>query len=229
MDDLTIVYYTANRISPFFENNIVNSLKEVAGNTKIISVSWKPMDLGENILFEGIAPSCYYIYKQVLIGAERATTKYVACAEDDTIYTKEHFAFRPPDDTFAYNESHIEIYKGNFIHRNQRNMSTCISNRELMVDTLRRRFEKFPNFLDSKKGETRHFSEPGRHERKLGLPEVKMMGFSTDAPPIVFWHRPSMGGIRQIKVADRLETDHPYWGNAKELWYRFYRRPDVIT
>lgn len=225
MNDLTIIYYTANLISKFFEDNIVSHLKGVVGDTKIISVSWKPMDLGENILFEGIRPSVYYIYKQILVGAERATTKYVACAEDDTVYSKSHFEFRPPDDTFAYNEGHWEIYKNYFIYRGKRNMSTCIANRKLLVDTLRKRFEKYPNFLDSKKGETGGFSEPGRHEHVLGLPPVKMMGFSSEIPPVVFWHRPSMGGIRKLKPHDKLSADLPYWGNARQLWDKFYKKP----
>jgi hypothetical protein len=225
MNDLTILYYSSNLISKFFEDNITNSLKEVVGDTPIISVTWKPMDLGKNILFQGIAPSAYYVYKQVLIGAEQATTKYVACAEDDTIYTKEHFAFRPPDDTFAYNEAHIEIHKSRFIYRGRRNMSTCIANRDLMVDTLRKRFEKYPNFLDSKKGETHGFAEPGRYHDRLGLPPVKMMGFSTKAPPVVFWHRPSLGNVRKLKSNDVVSTTDPYWGDARTLWDKFYKNP----
>ena len=225
MNDLTILYYSTNRISKFFEENIINSLKEVVGDTPIISVTWKPMNLGENILFEGVKPSAYYVYKQVLIGAEKAKTKYVACAEDDTVYTKEHFAFRPPDDTFAYNEGHIEIHGGIFIYRGRRNMSTCIATRDLMVETLRLRFEKYPNFLDSDKGETHGFAEPGRYHDRLGLPEVKMMGFSTDPPPIVFWHRPSLGNVRKLKPSDKTTPDHPYWGNARALWDKFYRHP----
>jgi hypothetical protein len=156
--------------------------------------------------------------------AEKATTKYVACAEDDTVYTKEHFAFRPPDDTFAYNEGHIEIRGDNkFIHRGKRNMSTCIANRDLMVDTLRKRFEKYPIPLEP--AQTGGFAEPGRYEWKLKLPPVKIMGFSTDPPPVVFWHRPSLGGIRALKSSDVITTDHPYWGNAKEMFDKFYKKP----
>jgi len=221
---LTIIYYTANRTSPFFEGNIINSLKEAVGDTPIISVSWKPMDLGENILYKAETPSVWHIYKQILVGAERATTKYVACAEDDTIYTKEHFAFRPPEDTFAYNEGHIELRGDNkFIYRGKRNMSTCIVSRDLMVETLRKRFEKFP--IPLKPEETRGFAEPGRYEHRLGLPFVKIMGFSTNPPPVVFWHRPSMGGIRALKSADIVTPDHPYWGNAKEMFDKYYKKP----
>jgi hypothetical protein len=223
MNDLTILYYSTNRISKFFEENIINSLKEVVGDTPIISVTWKPMDLGENIVFKGIAPSPYYVYKQVLIGAEKAKTKYIACAEDDTVYTKEHFAFRPPDDTFAYNEGHLDIHSSHFIYRGRKNMSTCIANRELLIETLRKRFEKYPNYLD--KTQTYGFAEPGRYESRIGLPEEKIMGFKTDPPPVVFWHRQSLGSVRKIKGNDVIFSDHPYWGNAKELWDKFYKAP----
>ena len=224
MSDLTIIYYTANRTSEFFEKNIIQALKDVAGDSPIVSVSFKPMDLGENIVYQAEFPSAWHIYKQILVAAEKATTKYVACAEDDTVYTKEHLAFRPPDDTFAYNEGHIEIrFDNKFIHRGKRNMSTCIANRDLMVDTLRKRFEKYPIPLEP--AQTGGFAEPGRYEWKLKLPPVKIMGFSTDPPPVVFWHRPSLGGIRALKSSDVITTDHPYWGNAKEMFDKFYKKP----
>jgi hypothetical protein len=221
MNDLTIIYYTANQISPGFEKNITDHLKSVVGDTPIISVSWKPVDLGKNIVFKGIAPSPYYVYKQVLIGAENATTKYVACAEDDSLYTKEHFAFRPPDDTFAYNISHLDIHSSRFIYRGKKNMSTCIANRELMIETLRKRFEKYPDFLD--KTQTKGFAEPGRYEYMLGLPEVKIMSFESDPPPLVFWHRQSLGSVRKIKGNDVLSAEHPYWGKAIDVWKKYYK------
>jgi len=183
------------------------------------------MDLGKNICIGEVQPSVWYIYKQVLIGAKEAKTKYVACAEDDTLYHISHFKVRPPDDTFIYNEGHFDLYKENFIYRNKRNMSTCIAPTKLMVDTLTKRFEKYPNFLDSRKGETRGFAEPGRFEKMLGLPPVKIDGFTSEVPPVVFWHRPSMGGVRKFKDSDILTTEHPYWGNARALWDKFYKHP----
>ena len=226
MDDLTIIYYTANRIDDTFADKVRQHLLGVVGDTPIISVSFKPIDFGVNVVFGDPRPSAYNVYKQVLVGARIATTRYIACAEDDTLYTPEHFLFRPPDDTFAYNDSHHDLYKDVFIYRRRCNMATCIAPTKLMLDTLELRFKKYPYFMDSYKGETHGFSEPGRHEHELGLPPVKMMAFQTDHAPVVFWHRPSLGGVRKILDYDELNGELPYWGNALDLWNAYYKRPE---
>lgn len=43
------------------------------------------------------------MYKQMLAGLEQVKTKFVAIAEHDCIYSKEHFRFIPPDDRYWYN------------------------------------------------------------------------------------------------------------------------------
>jgi hypothetical protein len=72
----------------------------------IVSVTQEPVDLGDNICVGKIGSSWLNLYKQLKAGAERATTKYVAMAEDDCLYTQEHYDWIPPrDDTFYYNEN----------------------------------------------------------------------------------------------------------------------------
>jgi hypothetical protein len=224
MEDLTILYYSANIISNEFAEKVRNHLLSVVGDTPIISITRKPIDFGKNLCIGEVQPSVWYIYKQVLIGAMEAKTKYVACAEDDTLYSESHFNTRPPDDTFIYNEGHYDLWKDHFIQRNRKNMSTCIATRDLMVDTLTKRFEKYPKFLDSLKRETKGFAEPGRYEWYLKLPPVKIGGFSSEVPPIVFWHRDSLGGVRKLGSKDVVFTELPFWGKAIDLWNNYYTR-----
>ena len=72
MNDLTIIFYTANHISDYFMANIQKQLLKAIGDTPIISVSHKPMKFGQNICVGEIGRSTYNLYKQVLIGAKYA-------------------------------------------------------------------------------------------------------------------------------------------------------------
>lgn len=217
--DKTIIYYTCNRISDFFANNVKSRLLELAGDIPIISVSHKPIDFGNNICLGDIGISVYNIYKQIFIGAQQAKTKYVICCEDDCIYTPEHFDYIPPDDIFYYNENNwvVDPNYGFFWHRGG-NMSNCIANTKLLVDTLELRFQKFPDFMPREK--CSGFSEPGRHEHYLGLPIVKMQLFKTIIPTLTFNHRPSCGGMRKLMNYQKgtvTEVIEP-WGRGKDLW-----------
>lgn len=219
MNDLTVLYYTANLVDDVFASNIRKHLLSILPvGTPIVSISHKPLDFGENICVAGFEVSIYNIYKQILIGAKTAKTKYVMCAEDDALYTIEHINHRPKDDSFDYNSNRWHIYKSIYFHRPRPGMHTCIANRELMVDTLETRYKKFPNFLCEAKGELVGFGEPGRSEKRLGLPVVKLTTFETPTPVLVFDHRGSMGGVRKVSPTDHVETELKGWGSAISLW-----------
>lgn len=222
MDDLTLLYYTANKISEDFASNVRNHLLSLfPEGVALISISQKPIDFGENICVEGLEYSVYNIYKQVLIGAKAAKTKYVACCEDDSLYNREHFEHRPPENIFAYNKNRYLVNSTAYFWRNTPCMSTCIASTKLMVETLETRFEKFPNILPKK--ELGDFCEPGRREDKLGLPFVEMSIFRTSNPVLVFNHVPSVGGIRVVKE-HTAKPELAYWGTAADLWVKMQAR-----
>ena len=138
MNNLTILYYTANCIKPEFFENTKKALLEAAGDIPIISISFKPMDLGTNICVGDLGQSDFNIYRQVLIGAKAATTKYVAMAEDDTLYHKSHFAYRSQDDSFAYNMNKWSLFTWSippiFSNRGRRTLNAMVCNRELLMN-----------------------------------------------------------------------------------------------
>jgi hypothetical protein len=215
-DSISILYYTCNRISDFFSNNVRNHLLESSGGKiPIISISHKPMDFGENICVSGMEISVYSVYKQILMGAKRAKTKYVACAEDDALYVSEHFECKPPDDTFLYNVNRWGVTRDFYFYRQRRLMSMCVAPTQLMIDTLETRFAKYSECVP-------HFGEPGRYERQMGLPIVKIGVFKTEIPTLTFSHEPSLGGRRKLLPGDLTERELPCWGQATELWSRFY-------
>ena len=56
----------------------------------------------------------------------------------------------------------------------------------------------------------------------LGLPFVKLEEFQTKNPCVHFNHRDSLGQRRGLRKRFDIKPHLDYWGNAKELWNKFY-------
>lgn len=224
---LTIIYYTSNKIPEVFAQRVRDHLFSLTeGNIDIVSVSQKPIDFGLNICVGDIGASIYNVYRQIFEGLKVTKTKYVAMAEDDTVYVMEHLNHRPPDNTIGYNmhKWHLDM-RGLFVHRERMSMLGCIAPTETLYNVLDERFTKYPDPPDFTKYSGRQrkgFGEPGRYEHSLGLSTVAIERFRTIQPIISFNHGNGIGGVRPLVRADiRQESIEP-WGSAKELWNKFY-------
>lgn len=218
--DITILFYTCNTVDEKFAKNIRDELLKF--DIPIVSVSHKRMDFGENICIEGLEPCIYNVYRQILVGAKYVKTKFIACCEDDSLYTLEHFQHRPTEDVFIYNNRRWRVYPNMFLYKHRKEataagMWNCIAPTELMIWTLEERFNKYPV-----KGSQIGWGEPGRYERKLGLTPVKAYSFLTDIPNLTFAHRGSLGGVRRVGPSDITKEELPYWGKAKDLWEKMW-------
>jgi len=95
---LTVVYYTSNTEDEEFEQKIRDHLvATVGGRHPIISVSQKPIDLGENICVGEVGQCDANAFRQLQIGIEHAKTEFIASAESDTLYPPGYFDIIPPD------------------------------------------------------------------------------------------------------------------------------------
>jgi len=151
MTDTTVIFYTDHSVSEPLRSACINHLKESACNHPIVSISFDPIDLGENIAIGQRQRSWLMLYKQLYMGVKVARTKYVAMAEHDCFYTDEHFAYIPEkDDTFFYNENHWLVQYADNSHPELKGMysrywqqrlalSQMICNRDLLEETLRKR------------------------------------------------------------------------------------------
>ena len=220
MKDLTIIYLTASKIPQKFAEYQRKILKEAAGDYPIISLSREPLDFGTNVLQVG--PKCMdTIYREMLRGAKLATTPYVAVAEDDTFYPKEHFNFfRPPMDTFAYNQNRFSLFTWGtptYNWRNRKANTTLIAPRELLIEALEERFKKYPEPIPE-----RLVGELGRPmvERNLKVTlrnsvevfsEVSVIQVNHDygSDDRAKRHRKALGPIKAY--------DMPHWGKAEDL------------
>lgn len=217
MNDLTLLYYTCNVIEEPFGENVRKHLLSITKDMPLISISHKPLSFGENIVVEGFEVLAYNIYRQILIGAKAAKTKYLACCEDDCLYHLDHFKLRPIENAFLYNSNRWHVNRNTYFHRNRIGMFTCIAPRQLVIDTLETRFAKYKEPIVM-----RHFGEPGRYEPIIGLPAVKMEIISSELPILTFNHRTSIGGKRKFLPNDTFKEELPLWGKSEILWDKFY-------
>lgn len=252
MKDLSIIYYTSNFLedtNPFFLENTKRQLLKAIGDLPIITVSQKPTTVGnncKNICLGDIGRSHLNIYKQILIGAKAATTKYVAMAEDDILYSPEHFDFRkyikdPQDDVFYYDMCKLSIFTwirpALYSFRFKREVvNQLICNREFLIEAMEERFERVEWLKKHGKTEDqiiRYFGDPGRYERLLGVTVRKTRQESCKNPSIVFSHEHAYGyAVNQGKkkrLGDLRIIEVPYWGRAEDVIKLFYKEGESFN
>lgn len=231
-NDLTLLYYTSNTIQDNCANNVRSHLLKVTGGKiPIVSVSQKPIDFGKNICVGEIGKSYYNCYRQIYIGAQAVKTKYIACCEDDTLYCTEHFTHRPSSsDVFAFNLSRwycqVKVFWKKGGKSKDHGMDVCVAPTEPLVKNLEARFKMYPNPVPLDPTSQEPWQEPGRFDTKFGIPNAKIEFFKTKVPTIVFNYKGSLGGKKGTWADPQiLVKSLPDWGNARNLWGKFWRQP----
>lgn len=227
MSDLSVVHITANAIPQIFLNRTLERLQDSVDGLPVISVShrqvWLAPPKNWTNLIVDLPRSQYSIYKQVLIGAKEAKTKYIAIAEDDVLYSPEHFKFRPKKSHWGYNMNAWNIYTWGtpmFSYKapgGRRNLNGLICEREMLIEHLEERFRLHPS--DSKI-DIRIFGEPGKYDNQLGTKPYPSEDFYTNPPNIVFSHQANLQfkGLGTRKALGQIRaTSVPYWGDAEKI------------
>lgn len=148
----TILYYTDNVLDEKIASTCRKYLVKEAKDIPIVSVSQKPIDLGTNICVGNIGSNWISLYKQLLLAAETAKTRYVVTAEHDCLYTHEHLSWTPPkDNVFYYNlncwfvqwgGNHPELNGMYSTYWKERlALSQLVCNRELLIDSIKERLK----------------------------------------------------------------------------------------
>jgi len=237
MNDLTILYYTANTIPDIPGQRIRDYLQKIIQNKyPIISVSQKPINLGKNICVGQIGRSKYNCYKQILTGTKEVKTKYVACAEDDTLYPIEHFSYRPRKGYFSYETNMWYAADGCYWRWEDRNrplgMWGCIAETKTLLKNMSTRYALYPTDplpikdKDHSKNKGLFWGEPGIHDNLFGM-ENRIELFESSEPVVEFLSRESMGGRHVIgrykihkpeDIAYNLKT----FGGISKLWKEYW-------
>ena len=222
MNDLTIIYYTANHIPDKFAEKIRQQLLKAANGIPIISISYKPIDFGHNICVGNIGRSTFNLFQQPLRGAKIATTKYVAMAEDDVLYAPENFSeFVPEEDVFSYNTNKWDIFTWDkqplLMANHSPRMTTLIAPRDLLIENLEEKYAKYPTPESMPRG----FGEPGRYEAPLGVTVRKIKTWRSSVPNVIFFHPAALGteswlGMKK-KHGEERYPEHPLWGTPEQI------------
>lgn len=231
--DLTAIYYTSNQLeehNPFFLKHIEDNLLKALDGLPLIIVSHKPKILGDNctnICLGDIGRSHLNIYRQLMIGAKAAKTKYIASVEDDILYSWEHFHTKRPsrDDIFLYNMNRWSLFTWTdpplFSFRIGRKVvNALIAPRDYIVEAMEERFNKFP---DESKIDLSRWGDPGRYEERLGVTKRNTEEFYSNPPIIQFNHPEGYGYIAGStqgthKALGALRAiEMPFWGRAEDI------------
>lgn len=222
-DDLTIIYLTANQLPPYWEQYQRIKLLEAAKGIPIITVSRKRLDWGDVNLIDDGEKSHLNMYKQMLRAVKLAKTPYIAAAEDDVLYSRDHFTyFRPPLDTFAYNHSRWSLYTWNptFSIKNRKSNCTLIAPRELFIEAWEERLAKYPN--DSMP--IHRVAEVGRPnvDKWMGVTVRKCVEFWSGIPVIHLNHDNGTDSLgHKKKLGEYRALEIPYWGRAEDIVEHF--------
>ena len=133
---MDIIYITDNCLDDHIFKRCQDYLIDASNGKKIISISQKKIDFGDNFCIGEIGRSYLSIEKQILKGIEQSKSKWVAIAEHDVIYSKEHFNFKPPNSKrFWYNKNfyYLQYSTGEFARRNRKILSQLICSRKLLL------------------------------------------------------------------------------------------------
>lgn len=244
---MTVVYYTSNYLdkeNPKFLKHTEDNLAWAIGELPIIIVSHVPTVIKSipttqqtNIVFGNQGRSHLNIYRQILLGCKAANTTYVVMAEDDILYSYDHFHSQvPKGDVFLYDMNKWSIFTWIrppvFSFRMKRMVvNHLIAKRDMLIESLEERFArlevlkeelrvKHPEIKDREGALIKYWGDPGRYEDILGVTVRAKDEFYSGTPGIVFSHKHAFGYLSQgkkKKLGDLLATEIPYWGRAENI------------
>lgn len=231
------VYYTNNTCPESIFKVVQAQLKSVF-NGPIVSVSHRPIDLGENIVVD-MESSVLSMFRQILIGLETIKADVVYLVEHDVLYHPAHFNFTPPKlDVFYYNQNvwQVNAKDGQPLFYYVKKTSQVCGYRNLFVEHYANRIKRI-----EEEGFKRSMGfEPGTHKPPRGFDNFESEIFMSRHPNIDIRHRKSLTGIRFKKeqfrdkksingwtLADSIPHWTRTWGSTKGRFDQFLK--DVLN
>lgn len=234
-NDLTCLFLTVNKVPWMEYHNKV--MLEAIGDYPLITISREPMDLPGVQLRQTEEQSHDNLFKQMLRGAREATTDYIAMVEDDMLYSRDHFLFRPPLDTFGYNWNRWSLFtfgEPTYSFKRRFCQGASILPRLEMIDAIQERVDKWgviPHHLNGEIGYP-------IVDKNLGVKERKSVVFYSKIPLVQIHHTYGTPGIgrRNPSANDTLDLnkrmtrkrmgmirayDIDQWGRSEELIKHF--------
>lgn len=237
-EDLSIIYYTSNELekkNPYFVENTKKQLIKAIDDLPLIIVSQQPTLFDDainrfdqhNIVVGDIGRSHLNIYKQMLIGAKAAKTKFVATAEDDIFYSYQHFHSElPKKRVFLYDMNKWSIFTwikpAQYTYRDRMVINQLIVERELLIEALEERFARVTELLKTQPLDNiiKYWGDFSRYESLLGVTVRPAKHFFSSVPSLVFTHIDAFGYLNhgsKKRLGNPRAFDIPVWREAKNI------------
>ena len=219
MNDLTVIMLTPNLVPKKWAQFHKQKLLEAIGDTPLITVSKKPLDWGHNIIQEEY--SLLNIYKQMLRAAKIAKTPWIAMADDDTLYPRQHFEYRPKQEGYFYHLNRWHMFTWGepiYFHKPMQGNGLLLATRELVVKALAKRFAHGDNLPP------RAHHELGTRRDMLEQDLVKSTTFYLREPVLSFYHDYSFDEQtkrHRKRMWPVRAYDFPIWGKAADIRQKF--------
>ena len=209
--DVTIVYYTANHETPIFEKYLTSILMSMTNDIPIISVSQKPITIGKNICVGDVGISIHNAFRQLQIGVQEATSKFIIVAESDYLYSPEYFKYIPLQEDVFYTPQPIYFLslQNNRSRTYRLKPWGCDGATIVGRDFLLKRLESI--FLGKQVWDSLSKEILAIFRRN----ELKRINFDTIIPTVMLKTNAAMS--RKDTHSSIKLTTLPYWGDAKEL------------
>jgi hypothetical protein len=222
-----IVYYTDNRLPDEIALTCQRQLRKAANGMRIVSVSLKPLDFGDNIVLP-LERGCLTMFRQILAGLKELETDYVFFAEHDVMYHPSHFQFRPPRrDVYYYNTN---VWKqrwsdGHALYTEEcRQTSGLCADRKFLIrhyeERVRRTEAKWKELGDSRAFRDwirRQGFEPGTHNRPERVDDFKAESWRSEVPNVDIRHDLNLTPSRWHKDEFRSQRYTRGWTEAQAV------------
>ena len=234
-NDLTCLFLTVNKVPWQKYHNKV--MLEAIGDYPLITISREVMDLPGIQLRQTGEQSHNTMFREMLRGLKIATTPYIAVIEDDILYHKDHFEFRSPLDTFAFDWNRWSLFtfgEPTYSFKKRVCGGVSILPRLEAIAALEERFAKWPKIPHYLNGEIGY----EKVDRNLGVTVRKSMIYYGKTPCVQIHHVYGTPGIgrRTPEAKDTLDLairptrkrmgmmrayEIPHWGRSEELIKHF--------
>lgn len=218
MADKTIIFYTANRESRPLARLVQETLLEAACGLPVISVSQKPIDFGQNICVGDVGFSGHNSVRQVLIGCMEAKTRYIALAEADCLYPKEHFEYVPASDRIFWYDRNVWILNEyGFRECRKTSIAGIIVGRKKIIRSINKSLANRELWYreDTRKNLPKAYKKHGWHSCWTENPIVMI----DHKNGLHERHEMSTGENKYFREISTGIVDELYpWGKAEDIW-----------
>lgn len=210
MPSKTIIYYTANREQPDFEQKVIDGINSVKGDLPVISVSQKPLDFGTNICVGDVGHTYLNAFRQLLIGSKEATTEYVVMAESDCFYPPTGYFDYEPKDTdviYTYDKVYVVWTNKDWFYPKEQTHASLIYGREFLINLLTESLKGLPEW-SREKVRFPYFTKEHHFETFTGTPIINV--------------KTGYGVQKGTAIVKPPVREIPYWGSAIEFKKKIY-------